>query len=296
MPIRQPVVAGRFYPAEANALRKDVHDFLATAKSTCAVSFTGENRLGTKRLLGVMLPHAGYMYCGRVMAATLSGLTLPRTVLLLCPNHTGQGRPLGVWPEGVWFTPLGPLAVDCACATELCAHMSPLPDGGTLFAPDTTSHLREHSIEVLLPFLQCLGEAASFRIVPICVGTQRPDLLQAAGNALAACITRHWEQGQELGIIVSSDMNHYENQDLTITKDALALAQALAADPEGLLAVTSNERISMCGAGPLALALFAAQALGEPWVVQTLHETSAAASGNTTQVVGYAGLRFGLRF
>ena len=77
-------------------------------------------------------------------------------------------------------------------------------------------------------------------------------------------------------------------------KDALALTQALSCDPEGLLATVERHKITMCGAAPLALALFAAHALGEPWAELCLYDTSATASGDTRRVVGYAGLRFGL--
>ena len=89
-------------------------------------------------------------------------------------------------------------------------------------------------------------------------------------------------------------MNHYEDQETTMRKDAFALSQALACDPEGLLTMVQREKITMCGAAPMALALFAARALGEPWAELCLYDTSATASGDTRKVVGYAALRFGL--
>ena len=119
-------------------------------------------------------------------------------------------------------------------------------------------------------------------------------ILQNAGLALAEVIRRYESKGERIGLIVSSDMNHYEDQEATMRKDAFALSQALACDPEGLLAMVRSENITMCGAAPMALALFAARALGEPWAELCLYDTSATASGDTRKVVGYAGLRFGL--
>lgn len=255
------------------------------------------------RLLGLVLPHAGYVYCGRIIGATLAapwgnsttGASLPQRLFVLSPNHTGQGTPLGVWPEGQWLTPLGPMPVDA----ELTQALIQAPGG---FLPDELSHLGEHSIEVLLPFLQSLpgisaeedGSPALRTIAPICVGTRRPSALRTAGQALAQVIQDFSARGQDVGIIVSSDLNHYQSQEQTLHKDALALTQALSCDPEGLLAVVEHEGITMCGVGPLALALFAARALGNPWAELCLYDTSAAASGDTSRVVGYAGLRFGV--
>ena len=246
-----------------------------------------------------MLPHAGYTYCGKVLGATLAspwngssaGASLPERLIILCPNHTGRGAPLAVWPKGTWRTPLGSMPVDADMTAALCG------TGG--FVPDMQAHLDEHSLEVLLPFLQCLpppqGKAGATRsITPVCVGTMQHRALLQAGLALADAVRQYEKQGDRVGIIVSSDMNHFDNQEATMHKDALALSQALACDPEGLLAVVERNKISMCGAAPMALALFAAHALGEPWAELCLYDTSATASGETHRVVGYAGLRFGL--
>ena len=300
MPERMPVVAGRFYPAAPDELQAEVRSYLSAGKNYSATAPLDPSHKPSARLCGLMLPHAGYTYCGKVLGATLAspwngssaGASLPERLILLCPNHTGRGAPLGVWPQGVWRTPLGGMNVDTAMATALC--------GGTGgFVPDMQSHLDEHSIEVLLPFLQCLpppqGKAVGTRsITPVCVGTMQHKTLLQAGLALADVVRQCEKLGDRVGIIVSSDMNHFDNQESTMHKDALALSQALACDPEGLLAVVERNKITMCGAAPMALALFAAHALGEPWAELCLYDTSATASGDTHRVVGYAGLRFGL--
>ncbi len=298
MPEREPVAAGRFYPASPHDLQNEVRAYLSAGKSFSATAPIGAKHKASASLRGLMLPHAGYVYCGKVLGAALvspwnkstAGASLPERLVILCPNHTGRGAPLGVWPDGAWRTPLGSVAVDADMAASLCGK------GG--FVPDLHSHLGEHSIEVLLPFLQCMPPHetpdATHRITPVCVGTTYAPALQDAGLALAEVIREYESRGENIGIIVSSDMNHYDDQETTLHKDALALSQALACDPEGLLNMVQREKITMCGAAPMALALFAARALGEPWAELCLYDTSAAASGDTRRVVGYAALRFGL--
>lgn len=283
MLMRQPVAAGRFYAGAADALRHEVRRFLA-AGATAVVpdGDAGAAPDGVFRPWGCMLPHAGHVFCGAVAGATLAGLDVPRRLVILCPNHTGRGRELGIWPGGAWLTPLGPVAVDEPLAAALAA-------SGGGFAPDVLSHLGEHSIEVLLPFLQVASDGADIAMAPVCVGTRDAETLAHAARSLAGVLAR--PENADVGLIVSSDMNHYEDVRRTMQKDALALERALAADADGLLRVVEDERISMCGAAPLALALYAAHCLGRVRVELTAHDTSATASGDTRQTVGYAGLR-----
>ncbi|SDF19428.1 AmmeMemoRadiSam system protein B [Desulfovibrio legallii] len=313
MPLRQPVAAGRFYPDDPEALRAALRACL-TPKELPDPAGARPHGAGS-RLVGVMLPHAGYVYSGRVAGAVLAGpwgagtvgAALPRRCIVLCPNHTGRGHPLGVWPDGAWRTPLGDVPVDAGLAAALCGR------GG--FAPDTDCHLGEHAIEVLLPFLQYLPAPAANAapgmsavsgadaappsqaraIVPVCVGVRRPEVLRAAGLALGAALLVAQAEDDPVGLIVSSDMNHYEDQQTTLQKDGLALQQTLACDPDALLTTVEQSRCSMCGAAPMAVALYALRALGEPWAELAAYDTSASATGDAAQVVGYAGLRFGVQ-
>lgn len=279
MPVRQPVVAGRFYPGDPDALRKVVRGFLAASREA---ALPGRSR----RAWGCMLPHAGYVFSGAVAGATLDGISLPKRLVILCPNHTGRGQPLGVWPGGAWRTPLGQVPVDEPLAQALMA-------AGGGFSPDVHAHLGEHSIEVVLPFLQLTPAAdGPHSVVPVCVGTRHPGALARAGAALGAVLAR--PENADVGVVVSSDMNHYEDVRRTEQKDALALERALAADPVGLLRVVDEADISMCGAAPLALSLIAAERLGRLRVELAAHDTSATASGDSAHVVGYAGLRLWL--
>mgnify|MGYP001109970830 CR=1 FL=1 len=155
----------------------------------------------------------------------------------------------GVWTAGHWLTSLVPVVVDDK-------HGQALVQAAGGFFEDELCHVSEHSIEVLLPFLQSLPlpRESGRSIVPVCVGTRSPDALRAAGLALARVIQAFEAEGHSVGIVVSSDLNHYQSQELTLHKDALALAQVLACDPDGLLTVVERESITMCGAGAMALA------------------------------------------
>lgn len=279
MPDRTPVVAGRFYPAD----RQTIINFLS------ALSAQFADTAPRKSPFLFMLPHAGWIFSGSTVYATLADMKLPDKLVILCPNHTGQGHPLGVWPNGKWLTPLGTVSVDEEFASALCA--------SGLLCSDTASHLREHSIEVELPFLQYLRPNNPPAIVPVCIGTQEPAILQAAGLILASCLTKAQAASQATyGILVSSDMNHYENEAVTRDKDILAINQICAESPEGLLSCCRKNNISMCGAGPMAMALFALNALrktttGAHAPILVRHDTSAKTAHDNEHVVGYAGMQ-----
>lgn len=264
---RKPIAAGRFYSGTRNELIKEVTHYLGKKEKS-------------EKPWGVMLPHAGYIYCGEVIGSTLKNAELPKRLIILCPNHTGKGTILSVWPAGEWVTPLGEVKVDNLLVEEILA-----TQGG--FSKDCMAHLGEHSIEVLLPFIQILQK--NIHIVPICVGTQNPQALRRAGFALASVLKM--PENKDVGLLISSDMNHYENQKTTLVKDDMALQAALKGDPDELLKVVNNNKISMCGAAPLALALYTAKNLGNLKVDLVAHSTSGNVSGDFEHVVGYAGLQ-----
>ena len=264
---RHPAVAGRFYTGDPARLRREVEDYLGSAQEDTVP-------------LMVMLPHAGYMFCGSIIGATLRKVRLPQSVFLLGPNHSGRGRPLSVWPDGKWFTPLGAVEVDAELAARCL-------DARAGFEANLDAHAAEHSLEVLLPFLQC--HTPGMRVVPVVVALNKLEGLRAAGEGLARCIREERDAGRDAALVVSSDMNHFDNQELTVQKDTRALAPLLELLPEELFNTVRAERISMCGVCPATLALFASRELGAREAKLAAYGTSAAASGDTGRVVGYAG-------
>jgi AmmeMemoRadiSam system protein B len=267
--VRFPAVAGTFYPGRAAELTKEVEEYTR-----------GESGTAVEKLhaLGCIVPHAGFIYSGPVAGAVYGALQLPRRYVIMCPNHTGVGEPLAIMSEGAWATPLGQVPVDADLARALIKLMPQLQD-------DSDAHVREHAVEVQLPFLQKLRPDFSF--VPITVGTGQFALLEALGLALAELMK---EAGEEVLIIASSDMNHYESDKITRVKDARALERVLAIDPAGLYDVVTRERISMCGFGPAVAMLTAAKRRGATEARLIKYATSGDVSGEHDAVVGYAGV------
>jgi AmmeMemoRadiSam system protein B len=263
--VREPAVAGRFYPADPVVLRGDLKSYLSPAQELISA-------------IACMVPHAGYMYSGAVAGAVFSGIAVPARCIILCPNHTGRGHPLSLMSEGAWRTPLGGVNINQELAEKLLQAYPALTD-------DAEAHRFEHAIEVELPFLQLVRPEITF--VPIAVGTSRLILLQQIGEAIAQIVQNF---GQEVLIIASSDMNHYEDNATTRVKDRKAIDKILALDPAGLHETVINESISMCGFGPAVAMLTAAKRLGAQNAELVQYATSGDVSGDHETVVGYAGI------
>lgn len=263
--IRQPVVAGRFYPAEARTLAGQVEEFVTPAREQV-------------RACGCVVPHAGYMYSGHVAGAVYGALRLPSRYILIGPRHRPPGEPLAILSKGSWRTPLGDAKIDEALAAELkrtCA----------LLREDEVAHRAEHSIEVQLPFLQhCAGD---FSFVPVVLGTNRFAALEDLGRAVAEVVAA---QRDPVLVVSSSDLNHYESDAVTRVKDRQAIDQILALDPRGLYDTVRREGISMCGFGPTVSLLTAARALGASRAELVRYATSGDITGDRDEVVGYAGI------
>ena len=271
--IRQPAVAGRFYPGNAQRLRAEVETF-TPAHATTAQD-TVEPRIAAK---GCIVPHAGYMYSGAVAGAVYRRLELPRRTVILCPNHTGRGEPLAIMSEGAWHTPLGDVTIDSELAGSLKATLPVLVE-------DQEAHRFEHALEVQLPFLQLLKPG--IRFVPITVGTSSFDALTALGDALARALSH---LSESVLVIASSDMNHYESDSVTRVKDHRAIDQILGLDPRGLYDTVREGQISMCGYGPATIMLTAARRMGATKAELIRYATSGDVSGDRDMVVGYAGI------
>ena len=263
--LREPAVAGHFYPRSAQTLTQEIRKYTAPVAEKISA-------------LACVVPHAGYMYSGHVAGAVYARLQLPPRFVILCPNHTGYGRPLAVMTEGAWQTPLGlaPIDRELGHALRLAC---------PLLEEDEVAHRGEHAIEVQLPFLQ--AALPEFTFVPVAVGTARYEPLQSLGEALAEVLRA---QPEKVMLISSSDMNHYEPDDVTRIKDRKAIDKILALDPRGLYDVVMEESISMCGFAPTVATLTAARLLGATSAEVIKYATSGDISGDRSAVVGYAGV------
>lgn len=261
---RKPVVAGQFYPGTKAALEQEVRRFL-DVKAT------------PRPAKAAVAPHAGYVYSGGVAGRVFANVEVPRRSIVLSPNHTGAGKRAAVWARGGWQIPTGTIPVDEPLAAKLLATCPDLSD-------DMTAHLGEHSLEVELPFL--LAREPHLSIVPITLSHLGAAVCRKIGEAIAHVIQ---EEKDPVLIVASTDMNHYEDQTRTLSKDKMAIDRVLKLDAEGLLATCGEQRISMCGVVPTAVAISACRALGATKATLIEHTTSGDVSGDYDAVVGYAG-------
>jgi AmmeMemoRadiSam system protein B len=263
--IRSAAVAGQFYPAQPKALRQELDSFL-----------TGKAKF--ENVIGVVSPHAGYVYSGAIAGQTISSIHIPAEVIILGPNHRGQGHPGAVYASGYWQTPLGEVAVAEGLAQSILADCPELAD-------DSFAHTYEHSLEVQVPFLQAIRE--DVRIVPICLSHWSLEQLIELGSRLGRLINKRADKPL---ILASSDMSHYEPGDVARIKDHQAIDRILALDPEGLYRVVRDNRISMCGVIPTVVMLAAALVMGATSAELIRYGNSGDVTGDQSEVVGYAGL------
>lgn len=267
--VRMPAVAGRFYPSDPEELAKAVDRYLSPQSESEDV-LTGAK--------ACVAPHAGYMYSGHVAGAVYRRLPPSESFVILCPNHSGRGEPLAIMTRGAWRTPLGDVPIDGELAGLIRRHCEFLVE-------DETAHAQEHSLEVQLPFLQ--RRMKPFTFVPIALGGVTYETLVTLGRLLGSALR---EASKPIFLIASSDMNHYETDEVTRLKDQHAISQILMLDAKGLYDTVLREKVTMCGYGAAVAALTAMKSLGASQATLVKYATSANAGGDPRSVVGYAGI------
>ncbi|MBI9112631.1 AmmeMemoRadiSam system protein B [Maridesulfovibrio ferrireducens] len=265
---RKPIVAGRFYTDNPQELKNEVEQYTGPRKKKSKPPY---DKL-------VMLPHAGYVFSGGTCGKTLAEVSLAPVVILLGPNHTGLGAPLSVWSTGCWNFPGGKLDVDEGLAAQLL-------ESGAGFVSNEAAHSREHSLEVLIPFLHHVNPAT--KIVPVCVSESAPRSLKKAGEALAEIIER---SSKPVSIVVSSDMSHFITAEMAKKLDSIALEAVIRMDPEGFYSAVSTNNISMCGVLPMTLGMYAVQKNGAVRGKLLDYTNSGKVTGDYESVVAYAGV------
>ena len=280
--LRQPAVAGYFYKGSPEALKNQIEGFIKHPASKRAA-------------IGIVAPHAGLVYSGSVAGAVYSSIDIPDTLVLIGPNHTGLGAPVSLMAKGSWETPLGIVAIQESLAASILSKSSRINE-------DTLAHLREHSLEVQLPFVQYLKN--DFKIVPIQMLDMRRETCLEVGRAVGEAIRDYKAQNEEridknrpeqqrpneALIVASSDMSHYEQATAAKEKDFKAIQQILNLDPQGLFRTIKEFGITMCGFGPAVAMLAASKMLGATKAELVKYANSGEVSGDYEQVVGYAGI------
>lgn len=266
MKLRRPAVAGQFYPAESDRLRGMLSRMIEREENPVSV-------------IGIVVPHAGYVYSGGVAGKGYGSVRIPPVVVILCPNHHGIGAPVALSAADGWETPLGVVPIDQHLSSRILRQVPGFVER------DDVAHLHEHSLEVHLPFLQYLRPDVS--IVPISLGFGDEATMVRLARLLADLLCDLPERPL---IVASSDMTHYESAESARIKDQLAIDRFLALDPEGLLSVCRAHRITMCGVVPAAVMLKTALLLGARHAELLAYSTSGDVTGDYRQVVAYASL------
>jgi AmmeMemoRadiSam system protein B len=261
--IRKPAAAGAFYPGTQGEIEKMV------------VSFVEEDQKKEKAI-GIISPHAGYMYSGKGAGIIFSRVVIPDDVIILGPNHRGYGADMAIVSEGEWEMPTGNVKMNSDLAGKIKSRSE-------LFQDDDRAHSAEHSIEVQIPFIQHFRP--DFRLVPISLSRVSFDECKQLGEALANAVK---DYGRDVLIVASSDMTHFESAGSAKKKDELALKEIESLNPEGLYDVVLKNRISMCGFISVTIMLVAALGLGAKTAECIDYRNSGDVTGDNSDVVAYA--------
>lgn len=264
---RPPAVAGQFYQGSRESLQKEVAGLV-------------NGKAPKEAVIGVLSPHAGYMYSGPVAGSVFSSMEPASHYVILGPNHTGLGAPFALSKSAAWKTPLGDVLIDRQLGTAI-------EDNTGYITDDDIAHQFEHSIEVQLPFLQYTVK--DFKFVPIVVSGASLDIYRQVGKAIAKAII-DLRLSKKTVIVASSDMTHYEPRAQALDKDNMAIGAILKLDEGELVKRISSYGISMCGYAPAAIMIAAAKDLGAKNARLIKYATSGDITGDDSSVVGYAGV------
>ena len=268
-------MAGAFYPADPDNLRRAIEDCF---KHRLGPGRLPEPKSVERSIISVVCPHAGYMYSGPVAAHSYYHLaveTKPRSVVVIGPNHTGLGSPVAMMSRGAWETPLGEVEIDEGLADAIFK-------ASDLIDIDEWAHVREHSIEVQLPFLQYIF-GSDVRFVPLCMRFQDLDSSMEVGRAVAEAV-----RGTDTVVVASTDLTHQEPQDSANRKDRMVIDSILSMDEAALQKRVRANRISMCGYGPVSAVIIASKMLDAARAELLAYHTSGDVTGEYSAVVGYA--------
>jgi len=266
--VREPVVAGYFYPEGKTRILGIMEKFV-------------DRNAVKKPCRAVISPHAGYVYSGATAGAVLSNTVIPETVIMLGPNHTGYGEPYSVANHDSWLTPLGETEIDKKLAKSITEASGYLHE-------DDIAHAKEHSLEVQLPFLQFLRK--DVKIVPVTLSGYVDDPAWNDIGEAIACVLRSEKRENSVLILASSDMTHYEEHSQAQEKDSYAIEAITALDEQLLIQRICERDITMCGYGPVIVSMIAAKNLGAGKAELIKYTTSGQTSGDYSKVVGYAGI------
>ena len=274
--IREPVVAGQFYPD-----RKD--DLENMIKSCIAHEYGPGDQLieSNQKVYGIICPHAGYVYSGPTACHSYKSIASqkPELAIIIGPNHFGVGEDAATMIDAQWKTPLGMVEVDSESAKEVVKISK-------FIKIDEYSHSQDHSLEVQVPMLQSIL-SNEFQILPIILRAQDIETARDVGNAVAEIA-----KNKNTIIIASSDFTHYEENSFAHSQDKALIEPILNMDVEKFYQILMEKQVTACGYGAMASAIIACKNLGATKGELLSYATSGDVSGDTSSVVGYGAIKF----
>jgi AmmeMemoRadiSam system protein B/AmmeMemoRadiSam system protein A len=271
--VRKPVFAGSFYPADKASLSNLIDSYLKEAGQ--------KSKKVDGQIFGIITPHAGYEYSGRVAAYAYSQIKSKeyRTVIIIGSSHRVPFRGIAIYPEGSWETPLGTVAIDHEMAQVILKECK-------IIKPFSTAFEREHSLEVQVPFLQ--KALAGFKIVPIVTGSMDKNDYKDFADTLGRIVKNN--RGKVL-IVASSDMSHFHAYDAASKMDNLTLKDIGEMNVDSLHQHLQKGDCELCGAqGVLSLMMLAKQMNGKATILN--YANSGDVTNDKTRVVGYSSVAF----
>lgn len=265
--IRQPRYGGNFafYPDQVASLT----DFIQSVRCL------PEKKIEGKALI---VPHAGYQYSGKTLYRTLKAQqSFPRIIILIGPNHTGLGSDVSIMSDGLWRIMHHTISIHSLAAKQILSQSKIIRD-------EPFAHEKEHSLEVILPLL--LSIQPDIEIVPIIMKNYQPYVVKDIANAI---IHTFCSVQEPYFVIASSDMSHYVSKAEALEKDGFAFQAIQCLDEEKLLDTVIKNRISMCGSGPVAIAIQIAKSKGAMQATLIDYTDSSEETKDSSEVVSYAG-------
>jgi AmmeMemoRadiSam system protein B len=263
--LRPAYVSGYFYPLREGDLLKFMSEVISDSPK--------------KNVKGVVVPHAGYNFSGSIAGKVYSSIECPDTFVLIGPKHSMESDGIFL-SQTSWATPIGEVMPDRDLGESLLHHCE-------FIHLNERIHANEHSLEVQVPFIKYVCPNA--KILPIAVSTTSEGILSATGRCIANVIK---QSDKSVVVVMSSDLNHHEPQEITLNKDEEVIKNLISLDPTGLLKTVYEEDVSMCGAWSCFLGLTILKELGVDKAELLEHRTSGDVNMDYNQVVGYAGILF----
>lgn len=271
--IREPAVSGSFYPENPVLLRKSIEKYLENVE---VMSTEHE-------VVGLISPHAGYMYSGQVAAYGYKALMnkMYETAIIVAPSHRLYFEGVSVMESGGYKTPLGITPIDEDLSRKI------LSFGSKFLFSDKKAHMGEHSLEVQIPFLQMV--LRDFKIVPMIMGAQKKEIWREVSSVIGSVAQK---EKKKIIFVASSDLSHYYPYEKAKRLDSLVLRYIEAFDIEGMERDFETQAFEACGGGPMITIMLISKFMGAKRGIVLNYANSGDVSGEKSSVVGYVSAIF----